>query len=119
MIEKLLLGLFGCAVGSIYYLLRKAGASKEMANLIEQALKEMLIEKAINAVEAWAEKKLKATGEKIAGSEKMKKAIEEVKNIQEELAKWGIKVNIGVDDKAIQDKIQAVFDRIKEKLHKV
>lgn len=117
MLGKILTGVLGCIVAGIYYLLRKAGASKEMANLVGKALEQMVLEKAIYAVEAWAEKELQRTGRKITGSEKMKKAIAEVKRARKQLEKWGIKMDMGFDEEAMEKKIQAVFDQIKERLH--
>jgi len=54
--------------------------------------------------------------EKIAGSEKMKKAIEKVREAQDNLQKLGIKVDLPNEDAALEKLIQSVFDKLKNKL---
>jgi len=119
MLNTIISGIAGICIAGIGYLLRKAKVSKEMQDLITSALERFVMEKAINYAEAWAEKKEKEIGQKIAGSDKMKKAMEIVKEAQQNLAKLGIKVNISTDDNALQAQIQKVFDEIKNKIHEL
>lgn len=67
---------------------------------------------AIAEAEHWAMKQ----AEKIAGSEKMKKAIEKVREAQDNLQKLGIKVDLPNEDAALEKLIQSVFDKLKNKL---
>lgn len=117
MLETILIGIVSVCIAGIGYLLKRMKVREEMRELIISALERYVIERAIYAVESWAEKKLKETGEKIASSEKMKKAIEEVRNIKANLEKWGIKLDISLDEPALKQKIQAIFEEIKEKVH--
>lgn len=117
MTETILIGIAGICIAGIGYLLRKAKVSREMADLITSALERFVIERAIHAAEAWAEKMEKKIGEKIAGSEKMKKAMELVKEAKKNLEKLGIKLDISLDEEVLKGKIQAVFDTIRKKLH--
>lgn len=119
MTETILIGIAGICIAGIGYLLKKAKVSREMANLITSALERFVIEKAINAAEVWAEKLEKKIGEKIAGSEKMKKAMELVKEAKKNLEKLGIKLDISLDEEALKAKIQELFDGINKQLHKV
>jgi len=119
MLNTILSGIASLAIAGIGYLLKKAKVSKEMQDLITSALERFVMEKAINAAEAWAEKMEKKLGEKVAGSDKMRKAMEAVKEAQQNLAKLGIKVNISTDDSALQAQIQKVFDEIKNKIHEL
>jgi len=116
-LNTILTGIAGVCIACISYLLRKAKVNREMADILTGVLERYIIERAIYAVEAWAEKKFKETGEKIASSEKMKKAMEEVEKIQDQLAGWGISVGLYLDKKALQKKIQAVFDEIEDKVN--
>ncbi len=117
MTEAILIGICGICIAGIGYLLKKAKVKGEMTELITSALERFVMERAINAAEAWAEKLEKKIGEKIKGSEKMKKAIELVKSAKENLEKLGIKLDISLEEEVLKEKIQAVFDKIKEELH--
>jgi len=116
MLETILIGIAGVCIAYIGYLLRKAKVNREMADILTGVLERYIIERAIYAVEAWAEKKFRETGEKIASSEKIKKAMEEIQKIQDQLAGWGISVELYLDKEALQKKIQAIFDEIKDQL---
>jgi len=119
MLTTIISGIAGICIAGIGYLLKKARVSEEMRGLILSALERFVIEKAINAAEAWAEKKEKEIGQKIAGSDKMKKAMEVVKEAQQNLAKLGIKVNLSLDDTVLKSQIQKVFDEIKDKINRM
>jgi Zn-dependent protease with chaperone function len=116
-ITSVVSGIAAILLAAIGYLLRKVGVSKEMTALILKSLEQMLLQRAILYAENWAEKKAKETGQKIAGSEKMQKAIEEAKNILAELKSWGLLVNVEWDDDALKQKLQAEFDKIADKVN--
>ncbi|MBC7327535.1 hypothetical protein H5T87_05415 [bacterium] len=119
MLETIIVGIAGICIAGIGYLLKKAKVSKEMTDLITSALERFVIERAITSVEAWAEKKLKATGEKIMGDEKLKMAVEEIKSDLKKLAAWGIKLDISLDDEELKARVKQVFDDIEDKLHRL
>jgi hypothetical protein len=116
-ITSIISGIAAVLLAAIGYLLRKVGVSQEMSALVLKSLEQMLLRKAILYAENWAEKKAKETAQKIAGSEKMQKAIEEAKNILAELKSLGLLVNVEFDDNALKQKIQAEFDKIADKIN--
>jgi len=116
-ITSIISGIAAVLLAAIGYLLRKVGVSQEMSALVLKSLEQMLLQKAILYAENWAEKKAKETAQKIAGSEKMQKAIEEAKNILAELKSLGLLVNVEFDDNALKQKIQAEFDKIADKIN--
>jgi len=75
-------------------------------------LKELLLELVIVEVENWAGKQ----AQKIAGSEKMKKAMEKAREAQANLQRLGIKVDLPSEDTALEKLIQSIFDKLKNKL---
>jgi uncharacterized protein YjbJ (UPF0337 family) len=48
----------------------------------------------------------------------MQKAVQEVKDAVSRLNAMGIKIDIDLDEDALKAKLQEVFDKIKDKLHK-
>lgn len=119
MIETIVIGISGILAAGFGYLLRKIKASEEMTSRITSCFERLIIEKAIHSVEAWAEKIEKKLGKKVEGSEKMKKAIEKVKETRKSLEKWGIKLDISLDEKELEGKIQEIFEELRRKIHQI
>ncbi|MBC7330268.1 hypothetical protein H5T88_07925 [bacterium] len=119
MIEAIATGIAGFALAGLAYLMRKVVKNMEMREIFEFTLEQILYEKAIHAAEVWGERMKKALKKKVAGSEKMQKAIKEVKDSVSRLKSMGIEIVIDLDEKALKAKLQEVFDRMKDKLHKV
>jgi len=118
MIAGIISGIAAILLAAVGYLLRKAGVSKEMSALILKSLEEMLLQRAILSAENWAEKKAKELGQKVTGSEKMKKAIEEAQNILAQLKSWGLLVNVDWNKDILKYKLQAEFNKIADKINK-
>ncbi|MGB9876932.1 MAG: hypothetical protein ACPLPS_04110 [bacterium] len=117
MTETIATGIAGIALAGLGYLIRKVVKNKAMADLLTSTLENLLYQQAITAVENWAEKKVKAIGQKISGDEKMQKAIQEVTQAVAKLRSWGINLDIDLNEDTLRAKLQDVFDKIKEKLH--
>jgi hypothetical protein len=117
MIETIATGIAALALAGLGYLIRKAVKNKALASFLSDTLEQILYEKAIQAAEVWGERMRKAIKKKVEGSEKMQKAVQEVKDAVSRLNAMGIKIDIDLDEDALKAKLQQVFDKIKDKLH--
>jgi hypothetical protein len=118
MIETITTGIAGLALAGLGYFIRKAVKNTAMANFLSDTLEQILYEKAIQAAEVWGKNMEQKLQQKVEGSQKMQKAVQEVKDAVSRLNAMGIKVNVDVDEDALKAKIQEVFDKIKVKLLK-
>jgi len=118
MMEAIATGIAALALAGLGYLIRKAVKNKELASFLTDTLEQILYEKAIQAAEVWGKNMEQKLQQKVEGSQKMQKAVQEVKDAVSRLNAMGIKVNIDVDEDTLESKLQEVFDKIKDKLHK-
>jgi predicted signal transduction protein with EAL and GGDEF domain len=118
MMETIATGIAALALAGLGYFIRKVVKHKALARFLSETLEQILYEKAIQSAEVWGERVRKALKKKVEGSEKMQKAVQEVKDAVSRLNAMGIKLNIDVDEDALKSKLQEVFDKIKDKLHK-
>jgi pullulanase/glycogen debranching enzyme len=118
MIETISTSIAALALACLGYLIRKAVKNKELASFLTDTLEQILYEKAIQAAEVWGKNMEQKLQQKVEGSQKMQKAVQEVKDAVSRLNAMGIKVNIDVDEDTLESKLQEVFDKIKDKLHK-
>jgi len=117
MIETIATGIAALALAGLGYLIRKAVKNKELASFLTDTLEQILYEKAIQAAEVWGKNMEQKLQQKVEGSQKMQKAVQEVKDAVSLLNAMGIKIDIDLDEDALKAKLQEVFDKIKEKLH--
>jgi uncharacterized protein YoxC len=115
--ETIATGIAALALACLGYLIRKAVKNTAMANFLSDTLEQILYEKAIQAAEVWGKNMEQKLQQKVEGSQKMQKAVQEVKNAVSRLNALGIKIDIDLDEDTLKSKLQEVFDKIKEKLH--
>jgi outer membrane protein OmpA-like peptidoglycan-associated protein len=117
MMETISTGIAALALACLGYLIRKAVKNKALASFLSDTLEQILYEKAIQAAEVWGKNMEQKLQQKVEGSQKMQKAVQEVKDAISRLNAMGIKVNIDVDEDTLKSKLQEVFDKMKAKLH--
>jgi hypothetical protein len=117
MIETIATGIAGLALAGLGYAIRKAVKNKTMASFLTDTLEQILYEKAIQAAEVWGKNMEQKLQQKVEGSAKMQKAIEEFTKAVAQLKSYGISIDVDLNEETLKAKLQQVFDRMKEKLH--
>jgi predicted TIM-barrel fold metal-dependent hydrolase len=117
MIETITSSIAGLALAGLGYFIRKAVKNKELASFLSDTLEQILYEKAIQAAEVWGKNMEQKLKQKVEGSAKMQKAVEEFTQAVARLKAYGIDIDVDLNEETLKAKLQQIFDRIREKLH--